>query len=257
MLTEIDGIKINYIDEGTGPDVLIIHGWGSSCHVFDGIINRFKDRFRFVAPDLPGCGESGVMGNPWTVADYADFIKKFIAAAKLENPIFMGHSHGGRVTLYMAGNGLISPEKIVLFGSAGIVNKKPLSVRLKIKAYKTAKKVLSSPLLRKPCAGILKDMEAKAGSADYRAAPPVLRRTLTNVVNTDVRDTLGNIKASTLLIWGEGDTATPIADGRLMEKLIPDCGLCPLKGAGHYCFLERPFDTFAILDSFLGGKERQ
>lgn len=256
MFTEIDSIKINYIDEGEGPAVLLIHGWGSSCHVWDGIIGHFKDRLRFVAPDLPGCGQSGLMSRPWDVADYARLILKFIDRLGLDNPVLVGHSHGGRIILYMAGTGLISPKKIILFGSAGVVGKKSFKSRIKIRAFKAAKRMLTLPGLKKPCAGLLKKTESKFGSADYRAASPVLRQTLVRAVNTDLCDVMPDIKASTLLIWGEKDTATPLANAHIMEKLIPDCGLCVLKGAGHYCFLERAYEAYAIIESFLlkGGR---
>lgn len=257
MEAQVNSLKINYIDKGTGPVVLILHGWGSSCDVFSGIVDRFCNRFRFIVPDLPGCGKSAVMSEPWNIGDYSDFVLAFIKKLDIQPDFFFGHSHGGRITLYMAGNSLINPKKIVLFGSAGIVGKKKLSTRAKIKFYKTAKKVLTSKPLEKSCKGMLDSLQSKFGSADYKSAPPVLQKTLVNVVNTDLCDIMPNIKIPTLLIWGEQDTATPIENARKMESLIPDCGVCPLKGCGHYCFLEKPYDTFAILDSFLPKGEKQ
>ena len=52
-----------------------------------------------------------------------------------------------------------------------------------------------------------------------------MRQCLVKAVNEDLTDHLPNIKADTLLIWGDMDTATPLSDGRLMEKLIPSAGL--------------------------------
>jgi pimeloyl-ACP methyl ester carboxylesterase len=89
------------------------------------------------------------------------------------------------------------------------------------------------------------------GSADYNAAPEVLRKTLVSLVNTDLRDIIGNITAPTLLIWGENDTATPLSDAKIIESKIKDCGLCVIKGTGHYSFCERPFEAQAIINSFL------
>ena len=251
MFCEIDGIKINYIDKGCGPIVLMLHGWGSRSDLYCGIIDRFSDRLRFIAPDFPGCGQSGVMDTPWTVADYSDFVLKFIEKLQLEVDYFIGHSHGGRVILYMAGSKLISPKKTVLFGSAGIVGKKPLKTRIKIKTFKACKKVLNAPVIKNISGDALQKLQAHFGSADYAAANPVLRKTMVNVVNTDVRHLLSEISSPTLLIWGENDTDTPLANAQKIEKLIPDCGLCTIKGAGHFSFLEKPFETHAILESFL------
>ena len=59
-----------------------------------------------------------------------------------------------------------------------------------------------------------------------------------------------------MLIYGENDTVTPVEDGRLMEKLIPDAGLVVMKNAGHYVFLDQREQVHAIIDNFLS-KEKQ
>ena len=89
------------------------------------------------------------------------------------------------------------------------------------------------------------------GSADYRAASPVMQRSMSLAVNEDLTALLPQIAVPTLLIWGEKDTATPLSDGQKMEKRIPDAGLVVLKNAGHFAFAE-DFGTCArVLDSFL------
>ena len=81
--------------------------------------------------------------------------------------------------------------------------------------------------------------QAKAGSEDYRQASPVMKKTMVNLLNEDMRPLMPEIKAPTLLIWGEGDTATPLSDGQQMEKLIPGSGLAVLKPAGHFSYLDQ------------------
>ncbi len=92
---------------------------------------------------------------------------------------------------------------------------------------------------------------AKAGSSDYASASPMMRRILSRCVNEDLSSVLPSIKAPTLLIWGENDTATPIADAKKMERLIPDAGLVSFAGCGHYSFLDNPRQFEAVLKSFL------
>ncbi|MDR1671718.1 MAG: alpha/beta hydrolase, partial [Alistipes sp.] len=86
---------------------------------------------------------------------------------------------------------------------------------------------------------------------DYNAASPVMRGTMSKVVNEDLRRFMPLIQAPTLLVWGSEDTATPIGDAKIMERLIPDAGLVTFPGAGHYSFLDRPAQFAAVLDSFL------
>ena len=80
----------------------------------------------------------------------------------------------------------------------------------------------------------------------------MMRRILSKVVNEDLSDRLSLIKAPTLLIWGENDTATPLKDAKKMEQLIPDAGLVSFPGCGHYSFLDNPGQFAAVLRSFLG-----
>ena len=80
----------------------------------------------------------------------------------------------------------------------------------------------------------------------------MMRRILSRVVNEDLTDRLPLVKASTLLVWGENDTATPLKDAQVMERMIPDAGLVSFPGCGHYSFLDNPVQFAAVLRSFLG-----
>lgn len=247
----INGLRIKYTDEGSGTPVLLLHGWGSSLDVYRGIIATLKGRCRLVAPDFPGCGGSDIMKEPWSLQDYCDFVLKFIEAVDLKDPIMIGHSHGGRVTLYMTATGMVKPHKIVLLDAAGLIPKKSLKQKLKAKSFKVIKRVLTLPLIKNFSAGLLDKARKHYGSADYNSAPEVLRKTLVSLVNTDIRELLPNIKCPSLLIWGENDTATPLEDAKTIEKLIPDAGLCVIKGTGHFSFCEKPYEANAIINSFI------
>jgi pimeloyl-ACP methyl ester carboxylesterase len=97
---------------------------------------------------------------------------------------------------------------------------------------------------------------AQRGSADYRAASGTLRASMVRLVNADMRPYLARLTTSTLLIWGDRDQETPIADARTMERLIRDAGLVVFEGAGHFAYAEQP-DRFArIVDVFLRGAQR-
>ena len=117
--------------------------------------------------------------------------------------------------------------------------------------YKMGRTVMSTAPMKKLFPDAVENMRNKRGSADYRAASPVMRATLVNVVNEDLTHLLSEIKQSTLLVWGDKDDATPLSDGQLMEKLIPDSGLVVIEGTGHYAFLEGWYTFSRVLASFL------
>ena len=60
MHIDIDGLNINYIDEGKGRHVLLLHGWGGSIQTMMPIFNILKEKFRVVALDLPGFCNSDI-----------------------------------------------------------------------------------------------------------------------------------------------------------------------------------------------------
>lgn len=253
MFVDIDGLNIEYSDTGSGIPILLLHGWGSSFDVYKGITSALCQHCRLVAVNFPGCGNSDTMKEAWNLDDYCNFVLEFMKAAKLENPIMIGHSHGGRVILKMAAEGLVNPPKIVLLDSAGLIPKKSLKQSFRQKSFKTIKRVLTLPVIKNHSEGLLDKARAYYGSADYNAAPEVLRKTLVSLVNTDLRDIIHKINCPTLLIWGDKDTATPLSDAKIIESLIPDCGLCVLEGTGHYSFCEQPFAAHKILQSFIIG----
>lgn len=251
MEVVIDNLKINYVEKGEGEPVLMLHGWGSSVIPFGAIINLLSLKYRVVAVDFPGCGQSDTMSEPWTVDDYCDFVLKFCQKVDISSPILIGHSHGGRVIMKLVGEKMLNPPKVILLDSAGIVPKKIFKKKCRIATFKLIKRVLTLPLIRRFSSRLLQKARDRFGSADYKAAPEVLRKTMVSVVNTDLRHLLPNFSCPTLLIWGENDTDTPLKSAKMIESLIPDAGLCVIKGAGHFAFLDNQLQTAAILKSFL------
>ena len=251
MNITVKGLNIEYTECGTGMPVLLLHGWNSSFDVYKGIMSCLCDRCRCVAVNFPGCKGSETMSEPWTLDDYCDFVMEFIEKVNLESPILIGHSHGGRVILKLAADGRLNPPKIVLLDSAGLIPKKTFKQKFRAKSFKLIKWTLSRPVIKNHSASLLERARNHYGSADYNAAPLVLRKTLVSLVNTDLRDIIHNISCPTLLIWGENDTATPLRDAKIIESKIRDCGLCVIKGTGHYSFCEKPYEAHAILNSFI------
>lgn len=140
---------------------------------------------------------------------------------------------------------------MVLVDAAGIKPKRSLKYYIKVYSFKTAKKILPILLGKENGEKAIQAWRGKAGSSDYRNSSPVMRAVMSRCVNEDLKNVMPSIKASTLLIWGENDTATPLSDAQTMEKLIPDAGLVSWPGCGHYSFLDNPGGFRAVIRSFL------
>ncbi len=179
-------------------------------------------------------------------------VEELARKENLESPVLVGHSFGGRVAILYASRN--KADKVVLVDAAGIKPKRSLKYYLKVYSFKAGKRFWELLLGKEKAGARIDAMRARQGSSDYAGASPMMRSILSKVVNEDLTDRLPLISAPTLLIWGETDTATPLADAKKMAKLIPDAGLVSFPGCGHYSFLDNPVQFRAVLSSFLKSK---
>lgn len=250
--TRLEGLNLHYTDSEKGEKtVILMHGWGCD-HTTVASIERVASScgYRVVNVDFPGFGDSQEPTDVWGVEDYTRQIEALTKELGIKSPILLGHSFGGRVGILYASRNQV--EKLILVDAAGIKPKRSLKYYWKVYSFKAIKRLMYLFLGKDAAEKRLDAKRAKAGSSDYANASPMMRRILSKVVNEDLTDRLHLIKAPSLLIWGENDTATPLSDAQKMEKLIPDAGLVSFPGCGHYSFLDNPIQFAAVLRSFLG-----
>lgn len=238
MDIKIQDVNINYIQYGKGKDILLLHGWGQNIEMMKPLGDAFFDRFRITIIDFPGFGKSEEPKEPWDIEKYNLMLEVFVKEVGIKKPIVIGHSFGGRVAIrYSARNPI---EKLVLFGSPciRISEELPLSVKL-LKKLKTLPGMNS----------LGEYMKQYIGSRDYKAASPIMRQTLVDVVNEDLSKFAREIEEPTLLIWGEHDTEAPVNEAKELEKIMIDAALIILPGT-HYAYLENLSRVISILNNF-------
>ncbi|MCH5319160.1 MAG: alpha/beta hydrolase [Paramuribaculum sp.] len=246
---EIDGIKFHYEVSGKGAPMIIMHGWGCDSSTVSSITRVAEKTHRVYTIDFPGFGKSDEPQSVWGVDDYTKFLEKFSKQENISNPVLLGHSFGGRVGIVYASRNEVS--KLILVDAAGIKPKRKISYYLKVYSFKASKFIMKVLYGQEEAKRRTEEARKKSGSSDYRNASPMMRAILSKVVNEDLKHLMPLIKAPTLLIWGENDTATPLADGKMMESLIPEGALVSFPGCGHYSFLDNPRQFAAVLESFL------
>jgi pimeloyl-ACP methyl ester carboxylesterase len=248
QLTTVLGLRTRYLIRGSGPPLLVLHGWGASIEAVYPIITGLAPVATVYALDLPGFGQSELPPTPWGVDDYQAFVAAFMDALAIEHPAIVGHSNGGRIAIRMAATEPQRVSRLVLVDSAGIRPKRTLRYYRRVGMAKVGKH--AARFLGPPGERLRSLLVSHAASADYAAAGP-MRPTLVRLVNSDLREYLPHIDASTLLVWGAEDTETPVVDGRLMESLIPDAGLVVLEHAGHYSYIDQSTRFARIVSHFL------
>lgn len=252
MVKKIDSIAVNYIDEGEGEIVLLLHGWGANVTLYAGIIGVLARSHRVIALDMPGFGKTPEPPEAWCVDDYVDFVVRFVASFRVSKLSVVVHSFGGRVFFKMNAREKLPfvIERAVLIDSAGILPKKSFRKKMSLRCYKIGRAVMSTKVLHFLYPDAVDDMRRKRGSADYNNATPIMRATLVKVVNEDLEPLMHLVKCPTLLIWGDQDTAAPLSDAKRMEELIPDAGLVVCEGAGHFSFAEQAPKVHGALAAF-------
>jgi len=236
----IRNININYIQYGSGSDVVLLHGWGQNIAMMKPIGDRLQKNHRITILDFPGFGESEEPKTALTVYDYCEILEELLKKLKVKKPVIMGHSFGGRIAIIYASRNEV--EKVVLFGSPCI--RKEVKPSLKLRMLKSLKKIPGINKLE----GFAKN---HMGSRDYKNASEIMKKILVNVVNEDLSECAKKINVPTLLIWGDRDTEAPVEDAKELEKIIPDAGLIVLPNSTHYAYLENLPQVINILNNFL------
>ena len=256
MFMELGKVKLYYEQQGEqGKPLLLLHGWGCTTEIWQPVVRDFKGLRRVISIDFPGHGQSSEPPQPWSVTEYMEMTAEFIQNLSIQGCDIIAHSFGGRVALLLAATYPHLVGKLLLTGGAGLRGNPTVGQKVRSGVYKGLKNMYASApvakLLGDEKIGQLREsLQQKFGSEDYRALTPSMRATFVRVVNQDLAHYLPKIRASTLLIWGENDTSTPLWMGQTMQREIPDAGLVVFKDCGHYAFLEKYTDFYKIADHF-------
>ena len=230
MIREIDGVRIHWEEEGEqGSRVLLLHGWGCDTSLMRPVADALKQEHRVMFPDFPGHGESGRPPEPWGVPEYADNLIRLLEETDFIPCAVIAHSFGCRVATWIASEHPDLFTRMIFTGAAGIRPKQTEEAKARAERYRKQKSraemIKKIPFLRGTAESIEEKLRRKYGSADYNRLDEEMRKTFVKVINQDLTDCYEHIRQSTLLIWGDRDTETPVWMGREMEKKIPDSAM--------------------------------
>ncbi len=240
-MINVNGKEISYILKESKVKnkevILFLHGWGQSKECFLNIIEKLDLKKDLLAIDLPGFGdtlefEDDALNSEYITQYYGKFVSDLLEKFDYKKINLVSHSFGARLSFWLA-NEYEKIEKMLLTGAAGIKPKRSLIYYFKVYGFKFQKLLLKTPFYFQYKNDILKN----SGSADYKNASNFMKKVLIKTVNEDLKFLFKTINQETVLFWGENDEATPLADGKIMNKEIQNSELIIVKGT-HYAFLE-------------------
>jgi pimeloyl-ACP methyl ester carboxylesterase len=245
----IDGLLSTYTEDGEGSPVVLLHGWGCRAGTFKDVQTELAKSHKVFAVDFPGFGSSDEPDEVWGIEAYADWTQKLISKLGIVDPIILGHSFGGRVALIL--NTKTKIRKLILTGGAGLILDSDVEFRKKNEGIKKAKGFFEKILPKSTFEKVKDKMVDMMGSADYKAASPKMREVLKRILHEDLKEYAIKIQVPTLLVWGENDTATPVAMAKAFHEYIKGSQLNVLPDAGHYVFIDKKEQFLDLVKNFL------
>lgn len=251
------GAKINYVEAGSGPVVVLLHGLGGNTTNWQFNIAPLAQKYRVIVPDQIGFGKSDKPLLNYRITTYVDFLDAFLKELKVERAAFVGNSMGGWVAAAYA---LAHPEKVerlVLVDAAGLMPAQevdlPLLMKLNPSTREGMKELVSKVFFNKTIfmsdAFIDASMRARINAGDGYTIRSLTESILRREDFLDGR--LSGIKQPTLVIWGREDGVLPLSDGQRFQKEIPGAQLLVFEQCGHVPQVEKALDFNAAVSKFL------
>lgn len=250
-------------DRGSGPPLVLVHGWSLGAGVFHGMPGAVTAGRRVLAPELRGHGASPLPG-PFTLGDLADDLARLLEELDLGGASLLGWSLGAQVALAAL------PRIRRRVSRLALVSATPCFTLRDDWPHGVPARALESLALRvrrDPPSAVARffdgmfaggelDGEARARAAALRAAIPLPEPAaalagLEILATADLRPALGAVDLPALVIHGERDPVCPAGAGRALAAAIPGARLVELPGAGHAPFLSCPEAFAAAVGPFL------
>ena len=253
--------RLNYEERGSGPPLLLVHGFPLDHTMWRFQLEALSDRWRVIAPDLRGFGQSSVAPGTVTMAQFADDLAGLLSVLKIDRPVvFCGLSMGGYVAWQFALKHRSKLAKLILCDTRAISD----SAEAAAGRLKTAEKVLAEG------ARVVADaMLPKLFAASTATRSPALVAATKEVIlktspagiaaalrgmaeRPDVTSRLSELDLPVLVICGQHDAISPPAEMQGIAAKLPQGKYVEIAEAGHMAPLEQPAAVNRAIAEFLG-----
>ncbi len=232
--------------------IVILHGWGLSKKTFAPLSLALQALgYKTVALDMPGFGDEPAPAFAWKLRDYARFVESYLEKHRITQPIFIGHSFGGRVTLKYVQLHPESVPAIILTGTPGFTPVPRKKLMLFIALAKIGGFVFSLPALNLFSDWVRRWYYYVVGAKEFFRAEGTMGDTFKNIVQEELVSVMETVHVPTLLLWGEYDVIVPSVIAVHMKEVLHNATLHIIPETDHGVPFKHP-DVFAnYVDTFL------
>ena len=265
---EVDGNVVHYLDEGSGPILLMLHGNPVWSFAYRDVVTELRDRFRCIALDFPGFGLStGAPGYRYLARDHAELLVSFLDHLELSELTLVGHNWGGPFGLYAAQQRPDRFQRLVLANTWAW----PLNGDLSSELFSRG---MGNPVGRAlikrlnllterfiPLAHTRRDL-SETEMAHYRQATPTRESRHAGAVLpgelvgareffTELAEGIGVIETlPTLIVWADTDPIFTDKYRRRLEATFPNHTTTVLHGVGHLLQSDAPAEFSQAIDGW-------
>lgn len=255
-----DDFTLHVQERGTGPTLLLIHGFPFSGKMWDRQLDALGERFHILAPDLPGFGYSPLLDVSYSVDQYAEDCIAVLDAMDILEPVAIGGlSMGGYIALAIA---RLFPERLraLLLLSTRAGADSPEGKANRNKTIDSVKEQGASAVTEAMYPKLLASETYMANTAAAAELQEIMRAARPEGViaalsamrdRPDSTSLLTQIDVPTLIMHGKQDGIIPSSEAEAMAKAIPDSQLHLVEHAGHLPNLEQPNEFNRIIANFL------
>lgn len=273
---EIEGTLTRYWVYGPADaavTVLLVHGYRGEHHGLEPVVAQLPD-IRFIAPDLPGFGESAAFtASDHTVPAYAAWLRAFAAVVDPEcRAVLLGHSFGSIIASSAVADGMSVPRLVLVnpIAVAALSGPNRIGAWITEAFYSTMGRLpvrLATALIRSPVIvrgvslAMVKTRDPELRAWIHFQHDTYFSRFATRdsvvegfraSVGTSVGDVAERITVPTLLVAADRDDITPVSAQYELQRGMPDATLTVIAGVGHLIHYEKPGEAAAAIEEFLG-----
>jgi pimeloyl-ACP methyl ester carboxylesterase len=275
-IVEVGGCETYVVDSGSGPAVVLLHGWGDTADCWRRVIPQLLREHRVVALDIPPLGRSGapLLTEGRDLIDfYGEFFPELFKRFELSRATVIGHSFGGTIALYMALEEPDAVERLVLVAPAGLGEGVPWSwhliagthlrwtelLRLPNPLSRTAVRIgVRSFLKRRLFYDPRRLEEAVEHLVDLHGGRKELWRLLTTgralmpgYTGTLLRRVARELECPVMMVSGANDGLIPVEHANAFATAVPRARVHVLDRCGHYPQVELGSRFNALVAEFL------
>jgi pimeloyl-ACP methyl ester carboxylesterase len=257
--TTLQGASTAFFDEGEGDAMVFIHGLAANASHWIHVAPHFRDKFRVIGIDLPGCGESAWLTSGMSVDAYAHHVIALLDALQIQRATLVGHSLGGMVAVRFATLFAARTDRIVLINPAGFELPPPFLRRAGALMLRESVLNVLLPRLWTKLLGqvfyeeneytrdFIANIRATSGDGDVDPISRVMAAMKNDFLYRDYTQALRETDVRVQLIWGQRDRLVPAATFRHVAEQLAHVQIEEIPNCGHMPIIERPERIVAAL----------